>query len=105
VNENRTASAESGRGAKWPARVKRAVFRVPAGESEQFLLRWKDNARVMVGQPGFIRLRLLRSLGHDDEKRFINVADWAGGSDLKQGYANRDWQASMHSMLIDPASM
>jgi heme-degrading monooxygenase HmoA len=51
------------------------VFNVRAGESEQFLQRWKDNARVMVGQPGFIRLRLLRSVVDDEEMRFINVAE------------------------------
>jgi len=64
------------------------VFRVPAEESERFLQRWKDNARVMVGQLGFIRLRLLRSLTDDAEMRFINVAEWASGRDLKRGYGS-----------------
>jgi heme-degrading monooxygenase HmoA len=78
------------------------VFNVPAGQSKEFLQRWKDNARVMVAQPGFIRLRLLRSLVDDAEMRFINVAEWASGRDLKGGYANPDWQASVQSMLTDP---
>jgi heme-degrading monooxygenase HmoA len=64
------------------------LFKVPPGESEQFLERWKDNARVMIGQPGFIRLRLLRSLIDDAEMRYINVAEWASGADLERGYAN-----------------
>src|ERR1700733_10772910 len=64
------------------------LFQVPPGESEQFLERWKDNARVMIGQPGFIRLRLLRSLIDDAEMRYINVAEWASGADLERGYAN-----------------
>jgi heme-degrading monooxygenase HmoA len=64
------------------------LFKVPPGESEQFLERWKDNARVMIGQPGFIRLRLLRSLIDDAEMRYINVAEWASGADLEPGYVN-----------------
>ena len=56
----------------------------------------------MIGQPGFIRLRLLRSLVDDAGMRFINVAEWASGRDLKQGYANPEWQASVQRMLTDP---
>jgi heme-degrading monooxygenase HmoA len=70
------------------------LFKVPPGESEQFLERWKDNARVMIGQPGFIRLRLLRSL--------IDDAEWASGADLERGYANLEWQASVQRSLKDP---
>jgi heme-degrading monooxygenase HmoA len=78
------------------------LFKVPPGESEQFLERWKDNARVMIGQPGFIRLRLLRSLVDDAEMRYINVAEWASGADLERGYANPEWQASVQRLLKDP---
>jgi hypothetical protein len=51
------------------------LFKVPRGESERFLERSKDNARVMIGQPGFIRLRQLRSVVDDAEMRYINVAE------------------------------
>jgi heme-degrading monooxygenase HmoA len=78
------------------------LFKGPPGESEQFLERWKDNARVMIGQPGFIRLRLLRSLVDDAEMRYINVAEWASGADLERGYANPQWQASVQRLLKDP---
>ena len=78
------------------------LFEVPPGESERFLERWKDNARVMVGQPGFIRLRLLRSLVDDAAMRYINVAEWASGADLERGYANPEWQASVQRLLKDP---
>src|ERR1700677_1540812 len=50
--------------------------------------RGKDKARAMVGPPGFIRLRLLRSLIDHAEMRFINVAEWASDSDLDRGYEN-----------------
>ena len=49
----------------------------------------------MIGQPGFIRHRLLRSLVDDAEMRYINVAEWASGADLERGYANPEWQASV----------
>jgi heme-degrading monooxygenase HmoA len=78
------------------------LFRVPSGESERFLERWKDNAGVMIGQPGFIRLRLLRSLVDDAETRYINVTEWASGADLERGYANPQWQASVQRLLKDP---
>ena len=78
------------------------LFKVPPAESEQFLERWKDNARVMIGQPGFIRLRLLRSLIDDAEMRYINVAEWASGADLERGYPNPEWQASVQRLLKDP---
>lgn len=77
------------------------LFKVPSAEAEHFLERWKDNARVMVAQPGFIRLRLLRSLVDDAEMRFINVAEWESGRDLKQGYENPEWRASAQRMLAD----
>ena len=75
---------------------------MPPGELEQFLERWKDNARVIIRQPGFIRPRLLRSLVDDAEMRYINVAEWASGADLERGYANAEWQASVQRLLKDP---
>lgn len=78
------------------------LFKVPSGESDRFLERWKDNARVMIGQPVFIRLRLLRSLVDDFEMRYINIAEWASGADLERGYANPEWQASVQRLLKDP---
>jgi hypothetical protein len=43
------------------------AFTVPLNESERFLRRWKDNARIMAGQPGFIRARMYRALIEDAE--------------------------------------
>jgi heme-degrading monooxygenase HmoA len=78
------------------------IFNVPPDESDQFVKRWKDTARVMVGQPGFVGLRLLRSLIDDAQARFINVAEWKKGANLKQGYTNPEWRASVQRMLTDP---
>ena len=61
------------------------AFTVPPGETEQFVHRWKNNARIMAQQPGFIRARLHRSLVDDTEWRFINVAQWDSGKALDQG--------------------
>lgn len=34
------------------------AFTVPPAESDRFLRRWQDNARIMATAPGFIRARL-----------------------------------------------
>jgi heme-degrading monooxygenase HmoA len=64
------------------------AFTVPPEESERFLHRWKDNARIMAGQPGFIRARMYRSLVDDVELRFINVAEWGSGKALDAARAD-----------------
>jgi heme-degrading monooxygenase HmoA len=78
------------------------AFTVPVPESERFLSRWKDNARIMAGQPGFIRARMYRSLVDDVELGFINVAEWASGKALDAARANPTWRASMQRVLDDP---
>jgi heme-degrading monooxygenase HmoA len=78
------------------------AFTVPPDESERFLHRWKDNARIMADQPGFIRARMYRSLVDDVELRFINVAEWDSGKALDEARANPEWHASMHRVLDDP---
>jgi heme-degrading monooxygenase HmoA len=78
------------------------AFTVPPEESERFLHRWKDNARIMAGQPGFIRARMYRSLVDDVELRFINVAEWGSGKALDAARADPQWRASMRRVLDDP---
>ncbi len=75
---------------------------VPPEESERFLRRWKDNARIMAGQPGFIGARMYRSLVDDVELRFINVAQWDSGKALDAARANPEWRTSMQRVLDDP---
>ena len=78
------------------------AFTVPPQESERFLRRWADNARIMANQPGFIRARMYRSLVDDAELRFINVAEWNSGKALDAARANADWRTSMQRVLDDP---
>ncbi|MFF8379993.1 antibiotic biosynthesis monooxygenase family protein [Streptomyces sp. NPDC015661] len=78
------------------------AFTVPVGESERFLHRWKDNARIMARQPGYIRARMYRSLVDDVELRFVNVAEWETGKALDAARANPEWRASMRRVLDDP---
>jgi heme-degrading monooxygenase HmoA len=78
------------------------AFTVPLEESERFLQRWKDNARAMASQPGFIRSRMYRSLVEDAELRFVNTAEWDSGKALVKARANPDWRASVQRMLDDP---
>lgn len=78
------------------------AFTVPPEESDRFLRRWADNARIMASQPGFIRARMYRSLLDDVELRFINVGEWDSGKALDAARANPDWRASMQRVLDDP---
>jgi heme-degrading monooxygenase HmoA len=78
------------------------AFTVPADESERFLHRWKDNARIMADQPGFIRARMYRSLIDNTELGFVNVAEWDSRNALDAATANAVWRASVQRVLDDP---
>ena len=78
------------------------AFTVPPHEAGRFLQRWKDNARIMAGQPGFIRARMYKSLVEDVELRFINVAEWSSGETLAKARANPEFLASVQRLMDDP---
>jgi heme-degrading monooxygenase HmoA len=89
-----------------PANVSQAVtlinaFTVPVDESEQFLFRWKDNARIMAAQPGFIRAVMYRSLDDRADLRFIQATEWESGKALDNARLNPEWRASVQRMLDD----
>jgi heme-degrading monooxygenase HmoA len=78
------------------------AFTVPLHESDRFLRRWKDNARIMASQPGFIRARMYKSLVEDAELRFINVAEWSSGETLAKARTNPGFLASVRRLMDDP---
>jgi heme-degrading monooxygenase HmoA len=78
------------------------AFTVPPEESERFLHRWTDSARIMAAQPGFIRARMYRSLVDDVELRFVNVAEWDSGTALDAAHANQQWRDSIQHVRDDP---
>jgi heme-degrading monooxygenase HmoA len=78
------------------------AFTVPPDESDRFLRRWKDNARIMASQPGFIRARMYRSLIEDTELRFINTAEWSSGEALEKARANPEFLTSVRRLMEDP---
>lgn len=78
------------------------AFTVPVEESEHFLERWTDNARIMAQQPGFIRAVMYRSLDDQAELRFVNVAEWESGTALDAARTNPEWRASVQRVLDDP---
>jgi heme-degrading monooxygenase HmoA len=78
------------------------AFKVPTDESELFLRRWKENARSMARQPGFIRARMHRALASDVEWRFINVAEWESERALADAMAKPEFQDSLRRVLDDP---
>jgi len=77
------------------------AFTVPLHESDRFLRRWKDNAGIMAGQPGFILARMYKSL-EDAELRFINVAEWSSGKALAKARSNPEFLASVRRLMDDP---
>jgi len=78
------------------------AFSVPVDESDLFSRLWKNNARIMARQPGFVRAVMYRSLVDDAELRFINVAEWESGNALADARANPEWRASIQQMLDHP---
>lgn len=75
---------------------------VPAAESERFLSRWRDNARIMAAQPGFVRARLHVALDDTAQPRFVNVAEWASGTALDAARADPRWRSSARRLVDDP---
>ena len=78
------------------------AFTVPVAESDHFLQRWKDNARLMASSPGFISARMHRSLVDEAELRFVNIAEWESGAALAGARANPAWRDSVRRMMDDP---
>jgi heme-degrading monooxygenase HmoA len=61
------------------------AFSVPVAESERFLSSWKESARIMDRQPGF-----------------INVAEWASRELFEKAIATPEFRASAQRMIEDP---
>lgn len=78
------------------------AFSVPPEESERFLSRWRDNARIMANRPGFVRARMYRALVDEVELRFVNVAEWESGKALDEARADPEFLASIQRVLDDP---
>jgi len=77
-------------------------YAVPAAEADHFVEVYRENARIMSRQPGFVRSRLHRALAEAAEVRFVHVADWNSGTALDKATANREWRASLRRMFDDP---
>ena len=77
-------------------------FTVPARESERFLERWSEGARVMARQPGMVRARMHRSLIDDAQPRFVNVAEWESRGALDAALAVPEFGGSTQRLLDDP---
>jgi heme-degrading monooxygenase HmoA len=78
------------------------AFSLPAEESGRFVDRWKDNARAMASQPGFVRAKLFTALNPGAELLHINVTEWESGTALDDARKNPEWLASRQRVLNDP---
>lgn len=77
-------------------------FTVPAAESERFLERWSEAARVMAQQPGLVRARMHRALIAEAQPRFVNVAEWESRDALNRALAVPEFGGSTQRLLDDP---
>jgi heme-degrading monooxygenase HmoA len=77
-------------------------YTVPAAEAEHFVEVYRENARIMATQPGFLRSRLHQALADAAEARFVHIADWSSGTALDHATANPEWLASLRRMFDDP---
>ena len=77
-------------------------YTVPAGEAEHFVDVYRENARIMSAQPGFVRSRLHRPLAGGPDARFVHIAEWSSGTDLDRAVGNAEWRASLRRMFDDP---
>jgi heme-degrading monooxygenase HmoA len=94
-------SLESGTGTSEPVVVIKN-YTVPVDEAEHFIEVYRDNARIMSAQPGFVRSRLHRPLAGGPDTRFVHVAEWSSGTDLDEAVVNPEWRASLQRMFDDP---
>jgi heme-degrading monooxygenase HmoA len=78
------------------------LFTVPPSEFDRFLRGWRDSARIMATQPGFIRARMYCTLDAGVEPSFINVAEWESGKALDQATTNPEFRRSVQGRLDDP---
>ena len=88
------------------------AFRVPVDESDRFLDRWSEIARIMARQPGMVRARMHRALADDDQPpfvaedgqpRFVTVVEWESRQALDRAVATLELRASAQRMWEDPS--
>ncbi|MGW6929883.1 antibiotic biosynthesis monooxygenase family protein [Lentzea sp. NPDC054927] len=77
-------------------------YTVPAGEAEYFVDVYRENARIMSSQPGFLRSRLHRAFAETPQVRFVHIAEWRSGAELDEATSNPEWLASLRRMFDDP---
>ncbi|MGW6441494.1 ferritin-like domain-containing protein [Lentzea sp. NPDC055074] len=94
-------SLESSTGTDEPVVVIKS-YTVPAGEAEHFVEVYRENARIMSAQPGFVRSRLHRPLADGPDVRFVHVAEWRSGTELDEAVTDPEWRASVRRLFDDP---
>lgn len=75
------------------------AFTVPPDEGDRFLEHWKDNARVMAAQPGFLDASMYRSIVAGAELEFVNVANWTSTEALDAAHRHPDFTAATRRLM------
>jgi heme oxygenase (mycobilin-producing) len=78
------------------------VYAVPQEKEEEFLIWWFELKETIIGNPGFIKGRLHRSLHPDVRFNFINVVEWEN-SNYSQAYEHKvQWmQAKLTELGVE----
>ena len=67
-------------------------FAVPAGRDDAFEAAWYETSRYFMTQPGFIALRLHRSVNPDASHRWVNVARWESEAEFRAAHATEEFR-------------
>jgi heme-degrading monooxygenase HmoA len=85
----RTATPEAGQSG--PV-VLMNCFVVPEGRDERFLELWTETSEYFRAQPGFVSLRLHRSVSTDAQYRYVNVATWQSATHYQAPHQTEEFR-------------
>ena len=88
--EGRTAATTPG-GSTGPVTLINS-FDVPDGRDEEFQALWSRTSRYFRGRPGFVSLRLHRSVTPGPQSRWVNVAVWQSQDHFRAAHATEEFR-------------
>jgi len=68
-------------------------FTLDKADENKFVDTWRDDARFMKQQPGFIWTQLHRALG--DSPTYLNYAVWESTADFRAAFTNPEFLAKL----------
>jgi heme-degrading monooxygenase HmoA len=69
------------------------VFTLDKADEPTFLRTWRDDAKFMKRQPGFISTQLHRAIG--ENATYLNYAVWASTADFRATFTHSEFAAKL----------